>query len=119
MNTTTNNNPMCWVIMHNTAILGVYTRPEWAALKVADVLNDELTIRIGRAERYKHVMPDGVYILRDGYDPETGAIDMLYHPTLDQIEQVIKERSNSMGVTVCGVNNSTYALNVVPVVMDA
>jgi hypothetical protein len=27
--TNTGNNPMCWVIMHNCAILGVYTRPDW------------------------------------------------------------------------------------------
>jgi len=112
------NNPMCWVIMHNCAILGVFTRPEWAALKVASVLNEELANRTARAMEYKFQKPDGVYVLRDGYDPDTGEIDLLLQPTLEQIQEIIIERSNSLGVTVAGLGSSTYALNVCPVIMD-
>jgi len=117
--TSTSNNPMCWVIMHNTAILGVYTRPEWAALKVWGTLDGEAKVRTERAERYKLQKPNGFYVLRDGYDPDMGTLDLLHHPSIEQIEQIITERSNTLGVTVAGIASSTYALNIIPVVMDA
>ena len=112
------NNPMCWVIMHNCAILGVFTRPEWAAAKVMSLLDEEYVARVKRADEYKFQKPDGLYVLRDGYDPDTGAIDLLLHPTPEQLLEVIIERSNTLGVTVAGLGSSTYALNVCPVIMD-
>jgi len=39
------NNPTVYVVMHNIVILGAYSRPEWAASKVASVLNEELASR--------------------------------------------------------------------------
>ena len=113
------NTPMCWVIMHNCAILGVYTRPEWAAQATIQKLDEEYVARVKRADEYKFQMPDGLYLLRDGYDPDTGEIDLLLHPTPEQLLEVIIERSNTLGVTVAGLGSSTYALNVCPVVMDA
>jgi hypothetical protein len=112
------NNPMLYIIMHNLVILGAYSRPEWAATKVADVLNEELASRTRRAVEYKLQMPDGVYLLRAGYD-EADELEVVYHPTLEQIEQTITERANFMGITVAGIGSSTYALNIIPVLMDA
>jgi len=117
--TNTSNNPMCWVILHNTAILGVYTRPEWAATKAMSVLNEELATRTRRAVEYKLQMPDGIYVMRSGYDPDTGEIDLLFHPTVEQIEEVLVGRANTLGVTVVGIGSSVYSLNIVPVVLDA
>ena len=119
MNNTQPNNPMCWVIMHNLVILGAYSRPEWAAAKVWNTLGEELRLRIDRAERFKHMKPDSFYVLRDGYDPDTGEIDLLHYPTLEQLQEIITERSNSMGVTVAGIASSTYALNIIPVLLDS
>ena len=115
----TTNNPMCWAIMHNCALLGVFSRPEWAAQAVLSKLEQEHLIRTQRAVQYKHQMPDGLYLLRDGYDPDTGEIDLLYHPTLEQLTEIINTRSQTLGVTVAGIGSTTYALNVCPVVMDA
>ena len=112
------NNPTVYVVMHNIVILGAYSRPEWAASKVASVLNEELASRTRSAVEYKHQMPDGVYLLRSGYD-EADEFDLVYHPTLEQIEDTIKYRANFMGVTVAGIGSSTYALNIIPVLMDA
>jgi len=113
------NNPMCWVIMGtNRGLLGVYTRPEWAAQSALHRLEQEHLIRTQRAVQYKHQMPDGVYLLREGYDFKTGDIDLLYHPTLELITETINERSQSLGVTVVGIGSSTYALNICPIVVD-
>ena len=116
--TSTSNNPMSWVIMHNCAILGVFTRPEWAAAKVVSLLDEELKVRTERAERIKAQKPDGIYVLRDGYDPDTGEIDLLLQPTPEQVLEVIIERSSTLGVTVAGLGSSTYALNIAPIIMD-
>ena len=113
------NNPMCWAIMHNCALLGVFSRPEWAAQAVLSKLEQEIKTRESRAAQYKLQKPDGLYLLRDGYDPDTGEIDLLYHPTLEQLTEIINQRSTQLGVTVAGIGSTTYALNVCPVVMDA
>jgi hypothetical protein len=111
------NNPMLYIIMHNLVILGAYSRPEWAAAKVQQVLDDEIKTRTERAEKFKLQKPDGAYLLRTGYD-EADELEILYHPTLEQVEHTIKERSNFLGITVAGIGSSTYALNIIPVLMD-
>jgi hypothetical protein len=118
MNNTQPNNPTVYVVMHNLVILGAYSRPEWAAHAVLKKLEEEHIARTQRAVEFKLQMPDGVYLLRAGYD-EADEFDLVYHPTLEQIEQTITERANFMGVTVAGIGSSTYALNIIPVVMDA
>ena len=118
-NTTDNGkNPMLYIIMHNLVILGAYSRPEWAAAKVQQVLADEIKTREDRAAQFKLQKPDGAYLLRTGYD-EADELEIVYHPTLEQLEHTITERSNFLGVTVAGIGSSTYALNIIPVLMDA
>ena len=117
MNDNQPNNPMLYIIMHNLVILGAYSRPEWAAAKVQQVLADEIDTRTERAEKFKLQKPDGAYLLRTGYD-EADELEIVYHPTLEQIEETITERSNFFGITVAGIGSSTYALNIIPVLMD-
>ncbi len=118
-NTTDNGkNPMLYIIMHNLVILGAYSRPEWAAAKVQQVLADEIKTREDRAAQFKLQKPDGAYLLRTGYD-EADELEIVYHPTLEQVEHTITERSNFLGVTFAGIGSSTYALNIIPVLMDA
>ena len=111
-------NPMLYIIMHNLVILGAYSRPEWAAAKVQQILADEIDTREDRAAQFKLQKPDGAYLLRTGYD-EADELEIVYHPTLEQVEETITERSNFLGITVAGIGSSTYALNIIPVLMDA
>ena len=118
MNDTQPKNPMLYIIMHNLIILGAYSRPEWAAAKVQQILDEEIKTRAERAEKFKLQKPDGAYLLRTGYD-EADELEIVYHPTLEQIEHTIKERAEFLGVTVAGIGSSTYALNIIPVLLDA
>ena len=114
--TTTDKNPIIWVLMQNVAILGAYSRPEWAAYAVDEKPRAQSDLIKSRTPPAPH-KDFAPYVLNDGYTGE--GLEFTHHPTVEQIEALILERTDVMGVTVCGVNNSTYALNVVPVVMGA
>jgi hypothetical protein len=126
-NTTTNNdtadngngnNPMLYIIMHNLAILGAYSRPEWAASKVLNILKEERATRDERAKKFKLQRPDPAYLIRAGYD-EADELKIVYNPTAAQLQRTITKRAEFLGVTVAGIGSSTYALNIIPVLMDA
>jgi hypothetical protein len=110
---TTDKNPIVWVLMQNVAILGAYSRPEWAAYAVSEkLLAQEYLVP---HDRHHEFAP---YILSDGYTGECD-LEFTYNPTVEQIEALILERTDVMGVTICGIDRTAYALNIVPVVMDA
>ena len=114
MNDTTNN-PIIWVLMQNVAVLGAYSRPEWAAYAVDEKLREQSErMQINNPAPHKDFAP---YVLSDGYTGE--GLEFTHYPTVEQIEALILERTDVMGVSVCGINNSTFALNIIPVVMDA
>lgn len=116
MNATTDKNPIVWVLMQNAVILGAYSRPEWTAYAIDEQLRAQQDLVRSRLNVEHHEFAP--YVLSDGYTGECD-LEFTYNPTVEQIEALILERTDVMGVTVAGIDQTAYALNICPVLLDA